>query len=38
MTKKRKLARAKFTVIEGGKKDAAPLPFEIFFPWFWWGW
>lgn len=35
MTRKR---RPKFTVIEGGKKDSAPFPIEIFFPWlFWWG-
>jgi hypothetical protein len=29
--------RPKLTVIEGGKKDPAPFPYEIFFPWlFWW--
>jgi hypothetical protein len=32
------MKRPKLTVIEGGKKDPAPFPFEIFFPWFWWRW
>jgi hypothetical protein len=32
------MKRPKLTVIEGGKKDPPPFPFEIFFPWFWWRW
>jgi hypothetical protein len=30
--------RPKLTVIEGGKKDPAPFPFELFFPFAWWLW
>lgn len=29
--------KPKLILIQGGKKDPPPFPFEIFFPWFWWG-
>ncbi|MEH2501207.1 hypothetical protein V1290_000018 [Bradyrhizobium sp. AZCC 1578] len=31
--------KPKLILLQGGKKDPAPLPFEVFFPWlFWWRW
>jgi hypothetical protein len=32
------MKRPKLTVIQGGKKDPAPFPFELFFPWMWFWW
>lgn len=35
MTKRK---RANLRVIIGGKKDPAPFPIELFFPWMWIWW